>query len=92
MIVINKCEILERMLESLYDWNFNTFAISDIYKTLGLVETNLAQSDIFLINEVIWDLVVERVITPGPINDFKGQTFLITSQEKVKERLAVCRL
>ena len=90
--IINKCEILQEILEALDEWNFNTFGISDIYKILGLAEVQLTENDVILINELIWDLVVERVVTPGPIHNLKGQIFFITSREKLNKRLAVCKL
>ena len=89
---ITKCEVLQEIIEALYEWNFDTFGITDVYKMLGLVEVDLTQSDVFLINELIWDLVVERALTPGPINSLKGQIFLITSKEKLHERLVACKL
>lgn len=89
---MNKCLIVEDILVSLYDWNFNTFSLSDIYKTLGVNETESSQSDRLLINELIWDLVIERIVTPWIIDNGKGQLFYINSKEKLKQRLDACKL
>ncbi|WP_339292453.1 hypothetical protein MKY48_05400 [Paenibacillus sp. FSL W8-0187] len=48
----------------------------------------MPQSDIMLINEVIYDLIVERVITPGRDSYNKGMPyFSVTNNEKLEEMI-----
>lgn len=89
---MNKCLIVEEILVSLYNWNFITFSVSDIFKTLGINETESLQSDTMLINELIWDLVIERIVTPWTTDEEKGQLFYISSKKKLKQRLDACTL
>jgi len=89
---MNQCDVIEEILTALYDWNFTTFSIADLYKTLGVIESEITSKDMILVHETVWDLVVERVVTPGNIDHVKGQLFFITSKDKLTKRLAVCKL
>lgn len=63
-------------------------------KTVYYSSVQLQKNDILLVNEVIYDLIIERIITPGSgdafSNDLDGiklPHFTVTNKEKLLQKL-----
>lgn len=89
---MNKCDVLEQILRALIAWNFSVFGIQDIYRIIEVIEDELTAEEVCLLNELMTELVNSGAVDLDVIHPVKGQMFVIKSRDKLRERLAICRL
>lgn len=79
---MKKSEILRKTLKSLR--NYCEFQFSDLLKEMAIE----SEEDIMLVQEVVWDLITERVLTPGSNSEQLAWPWLrVTDRGKLERKI-----